>query len=366
MFFNELEKAYLYYEENKRNLSLLSKLEKRQKRALATINQSVYIRDLVVRTEDPNCYGESKPHTNIHPESSEIRLRAHVSSLFNLANEDHVTRNCERDAQGNFQLKQGNENHITRLSMNEFSLFTKNPLTMEQYQELHSDILAMADELEPNVHVLLSSFAVKDTVGKLLNMSLFVEGGKPPVIHWFSKNTASSVDINYAQEESLFSQQTEGAQVSFHAEHITTPGGETISTGSVFEVTTQGGARYTQAIDVCLDHALGHSKALMERRILSDAAPDEIFPEQVEQCVTSNWIDVISASTISDKVLHADPIRSMYFDHHAHLGSRMLTAEAKHRIIPKEFSSMAIVESETGYQLINPPFGSNCRVCRRG
>lgn len=362
MFLDELDESYSEYQKKRSQYNKMLQLKKIQEKKISKINQEVHIRDLVVRSVKPYVYGEAKKHTNTYIQSSEIRIRAQINTLFILANEDHIARNYEKGSRSNLRLKSDKENHITRLSTHEFSFFTEKPLTIQEYQCLYEDILVMAEKIEPNVHVLLSSFAIKDTEGKLINMSLFIEGGKPPIIHAFSKNTASLVDIDYDKKETTFSQQSPGQRVSFHAENITNSAGDTISTGSVFELTTQGGAMYTQAIDVCLDHLLGHSKALISRRILNEAEPDEVFPEQVEQCITSNWIDVHDESVISDTILHADPVRSMAIDYKASVGSKTLSDEAISRVKNTEFPSMEINKIPTGYNLIDPPFGSNCTI----
>lgn len=320
--------------------------------------QDIHFRDLVIRTKFPNCYGESKSQTNQYIQSTEERLNAHISSVFNLANEDHRANYCDTTTEGDFKLKKGKENHITRLTMNEFSLYTSKPLNLAEFTKLDNDIRMMAAKLDPNVHVLLSSFAIKDKQGQIMNMSMYVEGGTPPKIHSFSKNTASRVDIDYGNQSQLFTQQIIGT-TSHNVDAVTSASGENVYTGSVFEVRTAGGAVYTQAIDVCLDHALGHSKEQIERRILDNAAPDEIIPTQIEQCVTSNWIDVDRKSVVSDKVLHADPVRSMLDYYNEKPGEKTLDNDAKKRTIPTGFPQMMISNNAGGYVVSNPPFGSN-------
>lgn len=360
MFINDLIDSFLKHESKKK---ILGALANRQEAALVAMNKPVTIRDLVVRTKAPNCYGESKSHTNTYRNiSAAERLNDHIHSLFTLANEDHRANYCQKEKDGTFHIKEGKENSITRLTMNEFSLYTENPLSTHDFNQLLIKIEKMAHELGPNVHVLLSSFAVKVNDEKIVNMSIFIEGGAEPSMHCFAKNTASMVDIDYKQQEQLFSQQECGVRGTHHADVSADEGGLLINTGSVFEVTTAGGATYTQAVDVCLDHALGHSKALIERKILADASPDELIPEQIEQCVTSNWIDLHSKSTIASVVLHADPVRSMHEYHQHALGKRLITADGLERVKSSKYTLMDIDSSKMGYEIVNPPFGSNCTV----
>lgn len=335
----------------------MERLNKKKQQELEMMNQEVHFRDLIIRGL-PVCYGESKWHTNKYTQSTEERLNAHILSVFNLANEDHRVNYCEQSPAGDFTIKKGKENHITRLTMNEFSLYTAKPLTMVEYVKLSHDIRLMATGLEPNVHVLLSSFAVKNKDGQILNLSMYLEGGAPPKIHSFAKNTASRVDINYGNQAQLFTQQ-EKRDINYNADVITSEHGENVCTGSIFEVRTAGGAVYTQAIDVCLDHAYGHSKEQLERRIFENAAADEVIPAQIEQCITSSWIDLYSQNIVADKVLHADPVRSMLTYYKKQPGTQTLDEDATKRITPADYPQMSIKPNTGGYAVSNPPFGSH-------
>lgn len=339
------------------------KLAQRQQMALEKINKPISIRDLVVRINPEvakinidYCLGETM-HENQYQESDMKRLNAHIGSLFRLANEDHRANYCERDNEGNFQIKKGMENHITRLSMSEFSLYTNNPLKMSEFQNLIGNVEKMAEALEPNVYALLSSFAVRDTYNQLLNLSVFVEGGNPPTLHVFAKNTASISDVDYRRSYIPFSQDSKGENFSQHASQIVTGKDEltsSVSTGSVFDITTQGGACFTQAIDVCIDHGYGHSKTLITRRIAKETPSNEILPDQVEQCVTSCGTDILSENTIASKVLQADP----FIPVQAPIEEQRLSAEALERALVSEFDNeMQVVPNSTGYRIDNPVFG---------
>ncbi|MDR3502121.1 MAG: hypothetical protein P4L79_06010 [Legionella sp.] len=353
MFIDELASTYIVLEKIK---PLLNKVSQKQKSALDQLNQNVAITDLVVRTPFAP-YGEAVPSTNNPVQPAINRLQAYITTLFAFANEYHGAINCELES-GNYQLKKDKKNNITRLSTHEFSFYTEQALTLTEFQLILSKIEKMAGKLTPNVHVLLSSFAVRSQDGTLLNMSVFIESGTPLSVHVFSKNTASKNDVNYDGVDSLFSQQQD-EQVTFHADNISGESGFIISTGSVFEVKTQGGACYTQAIDICLDHGLQHSKEQLIRRILEN--DDEILPNQIEHCISSNSIELYNDSIISDYCVHIDPSTSMQA-YGAPLGSKMLTNEAIKRIIPNEYPQTKIVEKKWGYQVVNPPFGSDCYI----
>lgn len=354
MFIDELASTYLALEKIK---PLLNKVSQKQKSVLERLNQNVAITDLVVRTPFTP-YGEAVPSINSSSKHPTInRLQAYITSLFAFANEYHGAINCELES-GGYQLKKNKKNSITRLSTHEFSFYTEQALTLTEFQLILNNIEKMAEKLTPNLHILLSSFAVKNQDSTLLNMSIFIESGTHPTIHVFSKNTASKNDVNYDGVNSLFSQQHD-EQVTFHADNISEKNGSIISTGSVFEVKTHGGACYTQAIDICLDHGLQHSKEQLIRRILENN--DEILPSQIEHCVSSNSIELYNDSIISDYCVHIDPSTSMQI-YGAQFGLKVLTAEAKKNIIPDEYPQMEIVEKKWGYTMVNPPFGSDCCI----
>jgi len=331
----------------------LTRLKEKQQQVMTKLNQPIHIRDLILQTD---ATGETQ-HTSRTPSTAAQRLRAHILFLFNLVNEDHRSNYCQQDNEGHYTLKKNKENHVTRLLMNECSLYTNKPLSIAAFHCLYQDIEKMAEILEPNVHVLLSSFSVKDPQSKLLNMLIFIEGGRPPIMHSFAKNMASNLDIIYDKKEILFCQQA--ITSSFHANYVASKEGLLISMDSVFEITTQGGATYTQAIDVCLDHMYGHSKHLLMRRI---ASSDTLLPEQVEQCVTSDTVDIQMGNSLATHVVHADLNYSMHDDYKADLGLRPLTAEIRTRIIPNEFSTMRVVLDRNGYKIFQPIFGNDCVI----
>ena len=343
------------------------KLAKIQQLALERLNQPVYIKDMIVtvhhfyrssQLSEIYCLGESTSYDrNTYDERSYTeRLRGHITTLFNLANEEHRANYCQKEDDGTYTLKKGMENHITRLSMSEFSLYTSNPLTMGEFQSLVSDLEPMAEQLESNVHVLLSTFAVRDSHNQLINIFLFVEGGQPPVFHAIAKNRTSISDVNYRMSIGLFSQHYQGHKFNEHAAQIAGDNGDgtsAISTGSVFELSTKGGACFTQAIDICIDHGYGHSRALMTKRITDALHSDEILPDQIEHCITSFGTEIISENTIANRVLHVDP----GYTHDVPLCDKRLSGETLSSIVPAGFNHTKISINKEGYLIADPIFG---------
>jgi hypothetical protein len=262
-------------------------------------NQPIYFQDLLIR----NMNGERDNTLFALDFPPDIRLALHIHSLFDYVNELHSESYCEEIGKDHYRIKDEYTNHITRLLTSEFSFYSNDPLTLKQWNYLLQKIACNAQILLRNVHFLLSSFSVLDQNHQLHNVTIYVEAGPLPQLHVFSKNTASMFDWSY--QATLFSQFEQGIAPIHHADYITS-NDSMISTDSVFEVTTEGGAHYTQAIDICLDHASGHSKELFRRR-LDDADSLLLIPDQIEHCVTSRTIGITPTNVISTHLLHVDP-----------------------------------------------------------
>lgn len=334
-------------------------LQGRAQDELELINQPITIRDMVLTTPKEKSFGESSRHTNIYGAPPKQRLRDHVRFLFNMANTDHRRNNCETDDNGNILLQEGKENNITRLMMNEFSLYTEVPLKTSDFEALLEDIVQMP--LDPNVHVLLSSFALRDENNKIVNMALYIEGGDPPTLHTFAKNTAYSIDITYSREP--FSQQKRGHQVSFHAETSAAESGHTISMAGLFECETRGGAKFTQAIDICSDHTGAHARSLAFKR-LANSKEENLMPQQVEHIITSNSVTEKSNTSVSDCVIQADPLVRVSEKRDIPAGQFTIGSEDVAALMPTEdaYGALRIEPKEDGFDIRNPIFGSDCHV----
>jgi hypothetical protein len=340
------------------------KLEQKQQKADEKLNQPIFIRDIVVRTHPrfagilETCVGEVNEQSQ-YRQPKEKRLTDHIASLFHLANEEHRANYCKQNADGSCSIKEGMENHITRLSTSEFSLYTDTPLVLSEFHTIIRKIETMAADLEPNVHILLSSFAVRDANDNLLNMVIFVEGGNPPILHAFSKNQASIADVDYGRRFIPFTQHEKRNEI-LHASFIATTEEKlsSISTGSVFEITTAGGATFTQAIDVCIDHAYGHSKNLIQKRIATDSVTSEIFPEQIEQCITSCGVHIDNDNIVAENILIVDPQVSLSEEKKNLLSEN--TRFSYQQMVSNEFKQTTMIVDGTynGCMIINPIFGS--------
>jgi len=228
----------------------------------------------------------------------------------------------------------------------------------KQYGEFVDSVQNTAKRYHENIHLLLSSVAVKTDENRLLNMSLYVQCGQNPEIHSFSKSSPNNTDISYSLPQSRF-QNLCGKN---HVEFFSSDNGTTVSNDSVFIVRTAGGAEYLQAIDVCSDFSDGCSKRLLLSKISRDVEVDNyLFPQQVDQIVTSNYISltgVMNDSIITDNSLtHVDAEYSIRYKSFI----KWTQAESVNTSTLSEdsapFLEKFIHGDKFGFKMLNCPFG---------
>ncbi|WP_131783510.1 hypothetical protein [Legionella gresilensis] len=343
---------------------------KEYEQKISTENATVSIQDLVAYPLNrKESFGESKNSKNPYRNLDSLsRLMDHISTFFQMANLYHEHAYYEVLPEGGCQLKQGCLNKITRFSLPEFSLYSQNPLTLAQFASVIEEIEALACSVHDNVHFLLSSFSVVNNQGENLNVALYVQGGQPPKIDTIVKGFASKIDITYPNSTN-FSQQKNS---NFNPTKIKTISAYTagkidsegvISNNSILEIETRGGARFIQAIDICLDHAYSHSKKLLLGQLNQTIDYSHCVPEQADHILTSNSIDPENAAKISPSILHVDPDPTTF------------DKDNRERLVNKDkflnpatiepisrYPKMQILNEDNGIHVINPPFGSNYRV----
>lgn len=337
---------------------LIAKFEKEEK----AINQDVLIRDIFVYPlKVVHSYGESKNHLNRYQEHPTImRLVDHVESLAKIANQYHQKYYCNKNEDGTYTIKKDCLNKITRILLNEFSLYSSKPLSMSDFSLFMEAVHEIAKNQKQNVHLLLSSLSVITDDNQILNVSLYVQCGREPKIETFCKGRSSDFDVTY-EGTSNFSQEdietsVESSKIS---EYVASHDGKVISNNTVFSVKTAGGAEYTQAIDVCLDHAHRHSKELVKRvGDVQISNNTKIIPNQVDHIVTSNSIYVWEGSKITESVVHIDPC----IDQAIHMEDDIMTVSDLENSKKNKYSCMSIKKSLNGYVVRNPAFGSSYSV----
>ncbi|MBI2790622.1 MAG: ankyrin repeat domain-containing protein [Gammaproteobacteria bacterium] len=247
------------------------------------------------------------------------RLFTHIKGLVDIAATEHKKQNCDNTG----KLKKECENNIVRLVTNEFSFFTAKPLTIDEFQSLHAEIVKLAALQPQNLQLLLSSFAVKTADNKLLNIVAQVECGNPPKVQCFAKNQFSAIDPVYYDVDAkgaktLIPYITKAEMVKKLGADVTPKinlKGIDIGFSSVFECTTAGKAKFISCIDICLDHKLSIAKAELQSQLQSatnkakQTKPSEELPIQVSHVLSSHSIGMHPDNAVGN-VTHADPYQT--------------------------------------------------------
>lgn len=166
-------------------------------REAQTINAPVTITDIIVSQKK----GMGEFNTPTSPYDGKVsnvqRISDHIAFLADIANKQHELDNFQRnDTSGKLELK--NVNNVTRLSLNEFSLYTANkPLTMDEFKELNEKIVELASNLQDNLHLALGSIPVLGPDNQVFNMVIYAQCGENAEIKSFAKSVPSDIDAVY-------------------------------------------------------------------------------------------------------------------------------------------------------------------------
>lgn len=325
-------------------------IEKRQRR----INQPITIRDVLIRySSSRQSKGEFSIDVSEGAENNALsRLQKHLEYLARYTCSIHQ------------QTSEGEKNHITRLLMNEFGLFTKKPLSMKAFVTLCLHIQTVAKSLASNVHLMLSSLAVQLEDGKVLNTVLYVECGTDSHLHTIVKRLDSFNDCAY--EEASFVQIDRhndlGPDYSI-ADILANPKaftaseqGVVVSNNSLLRLSTSGGAEFILGIDICIDHVHANSKRLLMKGLGQQDALG-LIPSQVSHVVTSNTISIKSGNALTDTVAHIDP-RQDYFQK-SDFNYQALLDELQHINISSVDETPVIEAGDGSLKITNLPFGSD-------
>ena len=361
---------YMFYHQYIINRDQWQKIIKKFEGKKIKENSPVTVQDLVVYPKDIKVrFGESKNNTNPNSNLDLLpRLIDHIKSLSQIANYYHEHAYCKPNDKGESEIKKEHLNAITRLSLSEFSLYGKKPLTLEEFARLVGAIEVLAKQTHDNVHLLLSSFSIINEENKILNISLYVQCGQNPKIDTITKGAASKIDITY-ENSSNFSQQKElidsikVAKATPVSSYVGDDSGKTlIANNSILEIETKGGARFLQATDICLDHAVEHSKKLLLTQLDEGIDLTHFVPEQVDHIITSNSIHLRESAKLSSSVLHVDPNPMKFHDKenkYRPINETKVLNSNKIGSIISHHPKMKIKSSNGKTTVSNPPFGSD-------
>lgn len=227
--------------------------------------------------------------TNSSTDDRVTRMAAHIENLAAQANTAHG------------KLKKTTADVlITRLSMNEFSLYTKDtPLSLDEYKLLIKRIHGIASKLPPNIHLLLATIPVYWPDTSVHNCALYVQSARSaterPIINHFAKKNYSAVDFHYVNKAgdslplrgdeygssfcpTIVLRDTEVCTMDIHQFE------------SALKILTAEGESFITLIDICLDH----KERIAEKNLMGLLAQLQLrgvkIPLYMSQVITSHTI----------------------------------------------------------------------------
>ncbi len=236
------------------------------------------------------------------------RLKNTISALMDDA-ERTYQKNCHKPG-----TRDVDPDYITRLSTNEFFFYTKEPLTLNEFEKLQNKITAKAETLSPGVQLILGSFAVKTHNYKVMNVTPHITCGEPPDFQFIVKNNTSPIDVRYKMPDgrgdtitlSKFDKNTYNPALPMPK--IRVNGTVTaFSFNNIISCKTPGGTPFVTAVDICLDHTYGVAK---ENYYTFTKNNTERLKLPISHVVVSNSITVDKAQCLGANIMHVDPCDS--------------------------------------------------------
>ena len=197
--------------------------------------------------------------------------------------------------------------YIVRLSTNEFFFYTKEALTLQEFQVLQNKIAEKAKSLPSGVQLILGSFAVKTADNKLMNVTPHITCGQQPVFNFIIKNHTSSVDIAYTEIDNTgrdFVLDTFDVESYVHSMPAIIVNGVrcTFTFNNIVYCKTPGGTTFITAIDICVDHLRGVAKKNLQSMLMK-----KFIMLPISYVIVSNYVEISKNNCIGCNTVHVDP-----------------------------------------------------------
>ena len=253
--------------------------------------------------------GDSVPTHPMAPQERAdmvARLEGGIEHLMTIAKNNYKV-NCFKPG-----TRVVDPNYIERLSTNEFFFYTKEPLSMEEFEKLQNRIAEKAKTLPSGVQLILGSFAVKTDDGKVMNVTPHITCGKEPEFNFIVKNYTSSIDVRYKIPDGK-GQITKLRALDVGHPSMSMPtikvNGEfqEFTFNNVVRCKTPGGAPFITVVDICLDHRYGVGKTNLAKLLTENPGLGSL---PISHVVVSNCVDLKKENCLTPKIMHVDPIAS--------------------------------------------------------
>lgn len=226
------------------------------------------------------------------------RLEQSITKIMSMALSTYTDNCCK---EGSTEI---DPDYISRISTNEFLFYTREPLTLDEFEILLNKIAVKARNHPSGIHLILGSFAVKTTGNKVMNVVPHIICGTAPQFNFIVKNYTSPVDVRYNIPDGKGNTVLLG--VLDRSTHYTPMcnikvNGENcdFTFNNIVFCQTPGGTEFLTAIDICYDHVVGTAKKHLAENY-SDDLP-------ISHVVVSNYINLINSKCLVNNVMHVDP-----------------------------------------------------------
>ncbi|CDZ75774.1 hypothetical protein BN59_00032 [Legionella massiliensis] len=232
------------------------------------------------------------------------RISKHLEKLAQAAQEAHLE---EVDATEDLL--------VTRLIMDEFSLYTKNsPLSIDEYKQIIFAIERIASKLSPDIHLVIASAPVLWPDNTIHNCALYIQSPSTPdsipVIHHFEKTNYADVDFRYINTTGQAIPLKEGStEPTYQPKNILQDTPVKIQDinqyKSALKIITSEGSTFLTAIDICLDHRYRVAETNLKQLIKQLNRHKQEIPLYISQVISSHTIapirkNVFTALTQAD------------------------------------------------------------------
>ena|SRR3989338_6223504 len=241
------------------------------------------------------------------------RLGGYLDELIDKVASTHSQNNCD-DHQ---QLKADKTNHLTRLITSEFLFYTNKTLSLSDFQSLMESVHSQMRDKPANLHLILSSFAVKTPDGKVMNIVAHIESGERPKFNFIVKNHSSALDPHYAQLddnsclEVLPNIDIRNNDVINNLGILINSVHHPLSYNNSFVCETAAGTKFFSTVEICLDHCFGAGRHYLAQ--LANQNPEEPPIKQSSHVVVSSTTNIFPDQIPGNFITaHADPYYSCF------------------------------------------------------
>lgn len=299
-----------------RHPNLEAAVKNKLKQRLNDLNQPVWMTDLIVEQTQGIGTGEYHYKNNPYKEARPriIRMLDLIELIISIGQDQHHQTHFTR-VKNQYVMKPAYQHHITRLISHEFFFYTdETPLSQTEWHTLLCGIDKIVKGKSENLHVILASFPVVYEEQHVANHAIYIQCGPHPKINVTTKAIKAKHDLVYKKNIYLNYEKLTYFHLFLESDTNPTPVATilpphaqkpALNYGGIIPCITAGGAGFTAALDICVDHSYAIAKNTFARDLM--LCSTLFFPNQISYVLTSNWVELQSKHTLGQHTAQADP-----------------------------------------------------------